>query len=107
MGWIIIKNTPIPREISRKTPILRRFSTQTIRKDLVRSLRQLHKLAQKYSKDDTQDPVSRERWGRLAAYTGQTINVILNAYDEVEIEKSLHDLKEYVKEHVKTPETVP
>ena len=104
---IAIRDVTIDGENVQITPVSRRFSTQKIRKDLVRSLRQLHILAQNYSKDETQDPISRERWGRLAAYTGQTINVILNAYDEVQIEQTLHDLKEYVKEHVKTPETLP
>ena len=45
----------------------------------------------------------RERWSRLSAYIAQTINVIINAYDEVAIEKAISDLKEYVQKHVETP----
>jgi len=32
----------------------------------------------------------------LAAYLGQTINTILNSYDEVKVEQTLCNLKQYV-----------
>ena len=57
-------------------------------------------LAVTYAKDETLNLKEREKWTRLAAYLGQTINTILNSYDEVKIEQTLDELKQYVKNHV-------
>jgi hypothetical protein len=80
-----------------------RFRTQTIRKWFVNSLSELYESALEQSKNTELTVTQKERWSRLTAYIAQTINVILNAYDEVAIEKAIHDLKEYVKKHVETP----
>lgn len=39
----------------------------------------------------------RGRWGRLAAYVSQTINTIIDSYDELKIEEVLDEMKQYVK----------
>lgn len=80
-----------------------KFNTQKIRKEIARNLGDLHYTAKNFSEEATLKPKERERWTRAATYIAQTINVILNAHDEVAIEKAIHDLKEYVKKHVETP----
>ena len=80
-----------------------RFRPQSIRRELARGLGDLYEAALEYSKNKEMTITQRERWSRLSAYIAQTINVIINAYDEVAIEKAIHDLKEYVEKHVETP----
>ena len=72
------------------------------RQELARGLGDLYEEALKISKNEEMTITQRERWSRLSAYIAQTINVIINAYDEVAIEKAIHDLKEYVEKHVET-----
>ena len=79
-----------------------RFSTQMIRRDIVRSLIKLYEEALAFSLDENRDLKEREKWGRLAAYAAQTINTIIKTYDELKIEKAIEDLKEYVRQHVAT-----
>ena len=76
-----------------------RFRTQTIRRWLVNGLSELYETAIQYSKKRISSK-EREKWSRLAAYIAQTINTVLNAYDEVKIEKAIYDLKEYVRKNV-------
>lgn len=71
-----------------------------IRRDIVRRLTQIYEQALAFSLDESLDPIQREKWGRLAAYTAQTINTVLRAYDEIKIEKAIEELKEYVRKHV-------
>ena len=80
----------------------KRFRTQTIRKWIVNNLSELYERAHKNSKNEGISLKDMEKWSRLSAYIAQTINVVLNAYDEVAIEKAIHDLKEYVRQHVET-----
>ena len=80
-----------------------KFTPQVIRRELARGLGDLYEAALKISKNEEMTITQRERWSRLSAYIAQTINVIINAYDEVAIEKAIHDLKEYVEKHVETP----
>jgi len=70
------------------------FPTQVIRRDIVRGLGELYDIA--LAKDKNLELKEREKWGRLAAYTAQTINVIIDSYDEVKIEKALDELKRRV-----------
>ena len=80
-----------------------KFTPQAIRRELARGLGDLYEEALKISKNEEMTITQRERWSRLSAYIAQTINVIINAYDEVAIEKAIHNLKEYVQKHVETP----
>ena len=91
-----------PRKVKKKIRWFR-FRPQAIRRELARGLGDLYEAALKISKNEELTITQRERWSRLSAYIAQTINVIINAYDEVAIEKAIHDLKEYVKKHVETP----
>jgi hypothetical protein len=79
-----------------------KFKTQAIRRELGRGLGDLYEEALKHCKNPELTVTQREKWSRLSSYIAQTINVILNAYDEVAIEKSIYDLKEYVRHHVET-----
>ena len=79
-----------------------KFVPQKIRRELTRDLGELYDKAVANSKIKKLTVTQREKWFRLSAYIAQTINVILNAYDEVEIENAIHDLKEYVRKHVET-----
>ena len=97
--------TSIAKITPRKTKIkIRwfRFRPQSIRRELARGLGDLYEAALKFSKNEQLTVTQRERWTRLSAYIAQTINVILNAYDEVAIEKAIHELKEYVHKHVES-----
>jgi len=84
----------------RKEPRWYRFNTQKIRRELTRGLGDLYETALKFSKEVFIPLKDRETWTRIAAYVAQTINTVLNAYDEVQIDKAIHELKEYVKKHV-------
>lgn len=66
----------------------------------VRSLIKLYEEALAFSLNENRDLKKREKWGRLAAYTAQTINTIIKTYDELKIEKALEELKEYVRQHI-------
>ena len=76
-----------PRKAKKKTRWYK-FAPQAIRRELARGLGDLYEAALKISKNEELTVTQRERWSRLSAYIAQTINVILNAYDEVAIEKS-------------------
>ena len=91
-----------PRKVKKKIRWYK-FTPQAIRRELARGLGDLYEEALKISKNEEMTITQRERWSRLSAYIAQTINVIINAYDEVAIEKAIHDLKEYVQKHVETP----
>ena len=90
-----------PRKVKKKVRWYK-FTPQAIRRELARGLGDLYEEALKISKNEEMTITQRERWSRLSAYIAQTINVIINAYDEVAIEKAIHDLKEYVEKHVET-----
>jgi hypothetical protein len=91
-----------PRKVKKKVRWYK-FTPQAIRRELARGLGDLYEEALKISKNEEMTITQRERWSRLSAYIAQTINVIINAYDEVAIEKAIHNLKEYVAKHVETP----
>ena len=91
-----------PRKVKKKVRWYK-FTPQAIRRELARGLGDLYEAALKISKNEEMTITQRERWSRLSAYIAQTINVIINAYDEVAIEKAIHNLKEYVQKHVETP----
>jgi len=76
------------------------FRTQKIRREIARLLGDLLDLAVTFAKDDGLTLKEREKWTRLAAYLGQTINTILNSHDTVAIEKTLDKLNRYVEKHV-------
>jgi len=76
-----------------------RFSTQMIRRDIVRGLIELYEKAIYFALSRSLSRKEREKWGRLAAYVGQTINTVIKTYDEVQIEKAIEELKEYVQKH--------
>ena len=76
------------------------FRTQSIRKEIARLLGDLLDLAVAFAKDNGLDLSERQKWTRLAAYLGQTINTTLNSHDTVAIEKTLDKLNRYVEKHV-------
>ena len=78
----------------------RQFRTQRIRREIARILGDLLDLAVVYTKDETLSIKEREKWARLTAYLGQTINTILNSHDTVAIEQTLDRLNRYVEKHV-------
>ena len=91
---------PTARRVRRKrdkfTVKWRQFRTQRIRREIARILGDLLDLAVTYAKDENLNLKEREKWTRLAAYLDQTINTILNSYDEVKIEQTLDELKKYI-----------
>ena len=88
-----------PRKVKKKTRWVK-FKTQAIRRELARGLGDLNEEALNHSKNLELTITQREKWSRLSSYISQTINTILNAYDEVAIEKAIYDLKEYVRKNV-------
>jgi hypothetical protein len=99
-GYKCIPKTT-PRKVKKKIR-WPKFKSQSIRRELARGLGDLYEAALGYSRNEELTVTQREKWSRLSSYIAQTINVILNAYDEVAIEKAIHDLKEYVHKHVET-----
>ena len=73
------------------------FPTQVIRKDIVRGLGELYDRALSFAKDESLALREREKWARLAAYIAQVINTIIDSYDTIQIEKTLDELKQFVK----------
>ena len=91
--------------ITKKYPKTRRvrwprFSTQQIRKYVVRTLTDLYDLALEYARDETIELEERMKWSRVAAFIAQTINAVLKTHDIFEIEKAIKELEKYVKSHV-------
>jgi hypothetical protein len=76
------------------------FPTQVIRRDIARGLGELYDISLEFAREDALTLKEREKWSRLAAYIAQTINTIIDSYDEVQIEETLDELKQYVKVHV-------
>ena len=74
-----------------------RFSTQRIRRELARGLGNFYDIAITYAQNTELTLSEREKWGRLATYTAQTINAITTTYDDVRIEETLDELKQFVK----------
>ena len=73
------------------------IDTQLEREKIIEKLKELFDLCHKNATDKRINAKRRERWARLAAYIAQTINSILNAYDEQDIKKQLELLKEKLK----------
>ena len=76
------------------------FPTQKIRREITRGLGELYDIALAFAKEESLDLKEREKWARLAAYIAQTINTIIDSYDEMKIEQTLEELKQYVKLHL-------
>jgi hypothetical protein len=97
------KKTPIPNKKTTPRKYRKdkwyRFSTQSIRREIARGLGKFYESALQYALDKEITPRERERWGRLVAYTAQTINSITTTYDDVRIEETLHELKQYIQKH--------
>jgi len=74
-----------------------RFSTQKIRRELARGLGIFYETALANAQNPELTLAEQERWGRLTAYTAQTINSITTTYDDVRIEETLDELKQFVK----------
>ncbi len=95
---IYTKNKANPRKTKNKKWY--RFNPQHIRRDIARSLGELYDDALRSSRAPELDTNERLNYGRLAAYTAQTINSITKTYDEVRIEETLEELKKFVKKHI-------
>jgi len=88
------KNAVHPRRTGKqKWP---RFGSQSIRRQVTRGIGEVLDFALQNTKNEELDLAEREKWGRLAAYTAQTINSITKTYDEVRIEATLRELEKYV-----------
>ena len=74
-----------------------KFSTQKIRRDLARGLGKFYDKALANAQNPELTLAEQEKWGRLTAYTAQTINSITTTYDDVRIEETLDELKQFVK----------
>ena len=74
------------------------FRTQSIRREIARKLGDIYDLAVEYAKDETIDPNERMKWSRVAAFIAQTLNTILKAHDEFEIEKAINELKRWIED---------
>jgi hypothetical protein len=77
-----------------------KFVTQQIRRDLTRGLGELYEDALTFSKDEALSNTQREKWGRLAGSLAQTINTVTRTYDEIQVEKAITELREYVETHL-------
>ncbi len=89
--------TMTPRRRREKNNKWFRFNTQTIRREIARGLGKFYDAALACAQDPELELSEREKWGRLTAYTAQTINAITTTYDDVRIEETLDELKQFVK----------
>jgi len=76
------------------------FRTQDIRREIARGLGELYDIALGFAKNDALERKEREKWSRVAAYIAQTLNSILQTYDVMKIEKSIEELRQFVKLHL-------
>ena len=93
------KSGSITRRVRRSVK-WRRFSTQAIRKELVRDLGELYENAIRICKLESLEVKDKERWFRLCGYLAQTINTLTRSYDDLRIEDTLKGLEKYVKENI-------
>jgi len=92
-----------PRKaLDKARPRWRSFKTQTIRRELTRSLGELYQEALLLGRDASLPLNTRERWARLAAYIAQTINTLTKTYDQQRIEEALTRLEERVNQAMGT-----
>lgn len=75
------KNVAHPRRTGK--PKWPRFSSQHIRRQVTRGIGKVLDFALQNTKNEELDLAEREKWGRLAAYTTQTINSITKTYSKV------------------------
>ncbi len=98
-GRVIMRKFPSGRRVDRGTR-WKMFSTQSIRREMVRSLGDLYDMTLDICKLDSLEIKEKERWFRLCGYLAQTINTLIRTYDNMKIEKTLKSLEQYVKENI-------
>jgi hypothetical protein len=90
------------RIFTRRARLIRNMyvlSTKKIREDAINRLQELAEEAQKRATSKHLATEARQKWAKIAAYLYQTLNSILNSYDEAYILEKLEEIEEYVKEH--------
>nr|BDD43619.1 hypothetical protein 3 [Moraxellaceae bacterium] len=78
----------------------RNFSTQGIRKELVRDLGELYESASGICKIESLETSEREKFFRICGYLAQNINTLTKSYDNIKIEESIKNLEKYVRENI-------
>lgn len=90
------------RTFARRTRLIRNdYATRTkkIREEAIERLKALAEEAQKRATAKYQKSEERQKWAKIAAYLYQTLNSILNSYDQSYILGKLEEIEEYVRQH--------
>lgn len=73
--------------------------TKKIREEAIKRLQELAEEALKRATSKYIATGDRQKWAKISAYLYQTLNSILNSYDQVYILEKLEEIEEYVKKH--------
>lgn len=77
-----------------------KVTTQQIRRELIREMRELQKVASLNAKDLQLDAAERIKWADISGDLAAKLNQITKTYEELEIEKSIDELNEYVRQNI-------
>lgn len=89
------------RMISRRIANLKervKIDTQKLRKDALKGLEELFKIAKKMAKSKKMEIEQRQMWARVAAYIAQVVNSVASSFDEKQIDKDLDELERLINE---------
>ena len=79
------------RKKQKPDDIWHRFSTQTIRRNIVRGLGRLYRTSIEFVENTELSLREREKWARLAVYMAQTINTINLGRQKFLVDTRVHD----------------
>ena len=94
-----VRGTIEPRRAKKRTKTYK-VTTQQIRRELIREMRDLQKVASLNAKDLELDAAERIKWADISGDLAAKLNQITKTYEELEIEKSIDELNEYVRQNI-------
>ena len=98
-GRVVIRKTRGVRRTNQGTR-WKMFSTQSIRREMVRSLGDLYDSAVEITQSESLEVKEKEKWFRLCGYLAQTVNTLIKTYDDMKIGETLKGLEKYVQENI-------
>ena len=96
---LTVSGTIEPRRAKKRTKTYK-VTTQQIRRELIREMRDLQKVASLNAKDLELDAAERIKWADISGDLAAKLNQITKTYEELEIEKSIDELNEYVRQNI-------
>jgi hypothetical protein len=94
-----VTGTIEPRRAKKRTKTYK-VTTQQIRRELIREMRDLQKVASLNAKNLELNAAERIKWADISGDLAAKLNQITKTYEELEIEKSIDELNEYVRKNI-------